>query len=74
MAFVVLSWFSVGSWDSYKVIKCTGCQRKDMLKTERILLTKEKNMSTNFSLKKEEIIDVFPTSLRDHKEIGQKMS
>lgn len=41
-----------------------------MLKTERILLTKEKNMSTNFSLQKEEIIGVFPTSLRDHREIN----
>lgn len=50
MAFVVLSWFSVGGWDSYKVIKNTRCQRKDILKTEKILLTKEKNMSTNFSI------------------------
>lgn len=50
MAFVVLSRFSVGSWDSYKVIQYTRCQRKEMLKTERILLTKEKNMSTNFAL------------------------
>lgn len=42
MTFVVLSWFSVGSWDRYKVIKYTRCQRKDVFKTERILLTKEK--------------------------------
>lgn len=28
----------------------TICQRKDMFKSERILLTKEKNMSTSFSL------------------------
>lgn len=47
------------------MIKCTRRQRKDLLKTERIALTKEKNMSTNFIyIYKENITDAFLTSCR----------
>jgi len=65
MSFVALPWLSVGSWKGKQVIKCTRHQRKDMLKTGRIVLTKGKNMSTNFLyIYKENIIDVFLTSCR----------
>lgn len=74
MAFVVPLLFLCGELGQLQGDQMYRMPEKEHAQDWKDSVDKREKHVNQFLCKKEEIIDVFPTSLWDQKEIGQKMS